>query len=277
MRKALPRSFYGVVGATLASGWIGVGLNRLLGERNAMDSPGTGIWIATPLASVFAARLIHRDPAPSGWSPRLPEAVPWYVAGATIFPLASSVAVKIGKSRGWIDDSHFDMQKYLTRAGQDFVKSLPKNVFEEAVWRGYMTRELQRRGVSDGRNYLTVGLVWGLWHIPYYLFFLPEEEIRKVVDVPRHRFAAIAIAISTAWSVPYTELRHLSGSVWPCVVMHSAEDAFINRLAMNSHISIAPGRKALIDPIVGIIPNALYVSAGLMLRQFRIRRKARSN
>ena len=72
MERATDRSMTGVIGMTLASGWIGAGLNRLTGRRHEMESPGALVWLVTPLASLIVSHLLRRNSAPSGWSPGLP-------------------------------------------------------------------------------------------------------------------------------------------------------------------------------------------------------------
>lgn len=271
MRKRNVMGLAGVVATTLGSGWIGVGLNRLLGEKNSMESPGALVWLVTPLASVIGVRLFGRDSASAGWSPALPGSLPWYMVGAAMFPAVTAASLRMGRSLGWVDFSNFDKKAYASQVRKSLLNSFPKNVFEEAVWRGYMTSELRARGFSDAGINVGVGLIWGLWHLPYYLFLLPEKEIRHVLDVPRGQFAAVAVATIVAWTPPYTELHRRSGSIWPCVVMHSVEDAVVNPLVLERHIKIAPDRQRLLSPIVGAIPAALYAAAGLAMRRFRSR------
>lgn len=271
MERATDRSMTGVIGMTLASGWIGAGLNRLTGRRHEMESPGALVWLVTPLASVIVSRLLRRNSAPSGWSPGLLGTLPWYGVGATLFPAVTVASLRFGRSMGWVDDTPSDQTALSQSTARGIATSIPKNVFEEAVWRGYLTSELHHRGMSDTRVDLAVGLVWGLWHLPYYLFFLPEDDIRNVLDVPRERFASIAVATMMAWTPPYSELHRLSGSIWPCVLMHSVEDGFVNALTLEGHASIQPDRKALISPVIGLIPSALYLAAGLAMRRFRHR------
>lgn len=64
-------------------------------------------------------------------------------------------------------------------------------------------------------------------------------------------FAAIAVGVILAWTVTFTELYRLTGSVWPAVVMHAMEDAFVNTLVWDEHARIVEERKLLVSPIVG--------------------------
>lgn len=261
-------SIAAVAGVSLASGWIGVGINRLLGERNSMESPGSAVWIATPLTSVIAVRLLRRESVFTGWNPRLPVSVPWYALGAVMFPAVSMATLQFGKTRGWVSFAEFNLTHHLRNASKGLGPAVVKNAFEESVWRGYFAHELERSGLSTRATNLIIGFVWGLWHLPYYLYFLPEEEIRTVADVSRGQFAAIAVAVMASWSGPYTELYRVSESIWPPALMHSVEDVFVNGLISDEAVQIIPGRKALVEPIVGVIPIAMYALLGGAMRRW---------
>jgi hypothetical protein len=49
------------------------------------------------------------------------------------------------------------------------------------------------------------------------------------------------------------------------------EDAVINHLVIDGHITIGSGKEILISPIAGIITTLLYVIVGLLIRQCRIK------
>lgn len=256
-----------VAGVSIASGWIGVGINRLLGERDSMQSVGSGIWITSPLAAVVTVRLIRHDPIFRGWNPRLREKLHWYAFGAVLFPAVSLGALKFGESRGWVSFERFKLNHHLRSASKALGPAMVKNVFEESVWRGYFTHELLESGVSTPKTNLIVSAVWGLWHLPYYLYFLPEEEIQAVSGLSRGQFAAAAMVVIASWSGPYTDLYRATDSFWPAVVMHSTEDVFVNGLISEQSVQIAQGRRKLVDPIIGAIPLSIYVIAGVVIRK----------
>lgn len=257
----------GVTAATLASGWIGHQTNKARGEAG-MNSPGAGIWIAAPLATVTAVRLLRRSRSSGHWNPRARPR--WYVVATAAFPAVTAAALGIGRAMGWVDLSAMDLRRLVKPMATSFGPGMVKNVFEEAVWRGYFTDELVNRDLPDAAIYLGSGLVWTLWHVPYYLYFIPEDELREVFDVPRGVWALVAFVPMMAWVVSYTELYRLSGSVWPCVLMHTVEDT-LNHLFIDGHARIAAGRDAVISPVVGVLPAALHLGAGLALRAIRKR------
>lgn len=266
-RRSSRRWFGAVTSVTLASGWIGHLINRVRDEEG-MNSPGAGIWITTPLAAVTLTRVLRRTDASAGWDPRAHPR--WYAAAAAAFPAVTAAALVIGRRAGWVDTSAMDLPRLARSMAVSLGPGLAKNVFEESVWQGYFTAELIDRRVPDAGVYLGTGLVWALWHVPYWLYFLPQEEARKILDVPRGLFALRLGCVVVAWAVPYAELFRLSGSLWPGVLMHTVED-MLNAVFTEEHARIAAGRQALISPIVGA-PAAVHLGLGLVLRAVRRRR-----
>lgn len=63
-----------VTGITLASGWIGAGLNTLLGVDHGMESTGTLVWITSPLIAVITSRLAGGACSSGYWRPRFRQA-----------------------------------------------------------------------------------------------------------------------------------------------------------------------------------------------------------
>jgi membrane protease YdiL (CAAX protease family) len=143
------------------------------------------------------------------------------------------------------------------------------NIFEETAWRGYLTSQLIKLNLSDLKLYLVVACVWALWHLPYYLVFLPEADIRAVMPVSRAVYVAVAFTTFLSWTVMFTELFRVTKSVWPCVILHTVEDSLINLLVISGYISIAAGKEILISPINGIITSILYVAVGIGIRYYR--------
>lgn len=261
--------------AAFGSGWAGVALNRALGETQDLDSSGAGVWLALPLATTVALRFAGTGWRNAGLAPRLRAAAPAYVVGALAYPVVTAGVVGLARAAGWTDTSGFDAPALAAAFLPGLGVNLVKNVFEESVWRGFLTEELAPQARSDPGLYLGVGAVWGLWHLPYYLMFLPEDQMRAVVDLPRVPGTLVLCGTMLGWTVLYTELYRLSGSIWPCVLMHAVEDALINPLVIDGHVRFAPGGAALASPITGVVTTAAYVAAGLALRAVR-RRRSRS-
>ena len=75
----------------------------------------------------------------------------------------------------------------------------------------------------------------------------------------------------------FTELRILSGSIWPGLIAHSIANLSHTPLTLGG-LPIKPGWGLLVSPMVGIIPNAIVLAAGLGLwarRTGRLRGRSR--
>ena len=259
----------------LGSGWIGLVADNILGIPHSMESPAALIWIATPLLA--GAVMALSDPSlrrlyAASW---LPGRLRAYGVALAVFPLSFAVAIAVGWAAGWLTPSGLGAFGGVVAASA--VATVLKNVAEEGAWRGYLTPALIGRRLPDPWIWLVVGMIWGLWHIPYYLWFLDESLIRSVWDVPPIVYALIAIAISICWAPLFTELRILSGSIWPGLIAHSI--ANLSQIPLSEGgLPITPGWELLVSPLVGVIPNAIILAAGLGLwarRTGRLHRRPR--
>jgi len=256
---------------TLASGWIGAGINLLLDQPHQAESLGTLVWLITPLLLVLAARLTRRASSPGRWAPRFRQAWRMYIVAVLAFPLVTAISAGLAGMSGQVDASGLKWESLLPVVAMGVGAGLVKNLFEEAVWRGWFTEELDARRASDWAVYLGVGLIWGLWHVPYYLFFLPKEQMRFILDVPRPVFAVLAVVVMSLWGVLFAEVYRIAKSIWPVVLLHSVEDATVNPLILDGHLRLESGAAWWASPVVGLLPASLYLLLGLGLRAYRLR------
>ena len=259
----------------LASGWIGVFVDSQLETQPEGDTLGMGIWLILPLLTTLFLRAFAGD----GWKdfglkPHLKRNLKWYFIAILIYPLVTALILLIGKLPGWVDFSGFKIELFIAGFSGVLVVNFIKNIFEEFVWRGYLTTKLIQQKTSDFWLYLISGAVWGLWHLPYYLFFLPDSNIHDVLLVSRLLFAFIAVLAMIGWTVMFVELYRITNSIWSVVLLHTIEDSVINHLIFDGHISIAAGKEILISPILGIITTAFYLMIGLQLRKRRLQMEA---
>ena len=254
----------------LLSGWIGHYIDQNIPAQSGEETPGMGLWLILPLVTTALLRAFAGD----GWKdiglkPRLATNFKWYIVSILIFPLVTAIVLFIGWLSGWISFSNFRMEGYMALFATALVPSFIKNIFEEFVWRGYLTSKLASLKLRDTWIYLVVGLIWGAWHIPYYLFFLPEAQIYQILPVDRLVFALIAIVAMIAWTIMFVEIYLVTRSIWPVVVLHMIEDSVINHLVIDQHITIAPGKEMFVSPIVGVVPMTIYIVVGFILRGIR--------
>ncbi|KOY81329.1 CPBP family intramembrane metalloprotease [Lysinibacillus macroides] len=260
----------------LLCGWLGVWVDKLLPEQPQGDSLGMGIWLISPLFATILLRAFAGD----GWrdmglSLSLKGNVKWYITALLIYPVITSIIVLLGYVFDWMDFSNFDMSTIVSVFVSGLLVQFIKNFFEESVWRGYLTSKLIQLKLNDFWLYVSVGGVWGVWHIPYFLVFLTENDITSVLPVNRWVFMLVGIVTIIFWNVMYTEIYLMTKSIWPLVLMHMTEDALVNPLILEGYLNIVQGKEILVSPTAGIITTFLYLLVGLMLRAKRKKREGR--
>lgn len=257
----------------LASGWIGVLVDRMLQDQPEGNTLGMGLWLVMPLVTVLLLRSFAGDGwKDSGFHPRFRGNLKWYLAALLVFPLVTALVLLAGTFLGWIDISNLQAEPSFAGVFLGLLLGqCIKNIFEESVWRGYLTSKLVQLKLKDWHVYGISGLIWSAWHIPYYLVFLPSADMYSVLPVDKLIFTAVAIVNMTGWSIMFVELFRITGSIWPGILMHSVEDSLINPLVIDGYITIAAGKEWLVSPIAGILTTLLYVGVGLTMRCIRLR------
>ena len=260
---------------TLGSGWIGLLVNKALGIPHSMQSLGTLLWIMTPLLAGAVMALSDPSLRRSYVASWLPGRLRAYGVALAVFPLSFAVAITVGWAAGWLTPAGLGAFGGVVAAG--VPGTVLKNVAEEGAWRGYLAPALIGRKLSDPWVWLISGMIWSLWHIPYYVWFMDEALLRTVYDVPPIVYALMTVPIMICWAPLFTELRILSGSIWPGLIAHSI--ANLSQIPLSEGgLPITPGWELLVSPLVGVIPNAIILAAGLGLwarRTGRLRRRPR--
>jgi hypothetical protein len=260
----------------VAIGWIGWGLDRLMGNQ-ASESLGMLLWIITPLVATLLLRTFAGD----GWKdfglrPRLKGNVVWYTIALLVFPTVTTLVLFIGGIFGLITFPNLslnNLQPLLWAFALGLLPMFFKNILEELPWRGYLTPKIYSLGLNDFAGHLMVGLIWAVWHLPYYLFFLDRVVIQSYTSLDLPAFILMAIVAMISWAIVFGEIRLLTNSVWPVVLMHMVEDAFLNPLLLDGYIQITPGMDWLISPGVGILGIFCFMAIGIGLYQWRKRQQ----
>jgi hypothetical protein len=253
----------------ILSGWVGVLVDTAFPLPDG-DSLGMGIWLILPLLTAIALTLFTKgDWKDLGFRPNIKGNIHWYLLAAVIFPVVTATVMLIGAATHWIDVSAFDLEPFLALFFGALLVNFIIDIFDGPALYGYLTAHLVKLNRNDWTIYLVVGCVWGLWHLPYYLVFLPESDIQAVLPVGRVTYFLVALITLICWSVMFIELYRVTQSVWPGIVVHMVEDALINPLVILGFVSIAQGAEILISPINGVITSALYLGVGLGIRAYR--------
>jgi uncharacterized membrane protein len=253
---------------SLTCGWLGVLVDKSVKSQSDEEALGMAIWLVLPLITTIILRFFAGD----GWKDiglkfNFKGNLKWYFVSLLVYPLVTAITLAVGKIFGWTSFTNFNAKVYLAGFTAALLPNLIKNFFEEFVWRGYLTSKLLKTKIKDIWIYIIVGGVWGMWHLPYYLVFLPQSDMYQVLPVERLTFALIAIISMICWTVMFVEIYRITQSIWTVVLLHVIEDSVINHLVINGHITIIAGKEILISPIAGIITSVFYLGIGLFIRQ----------
>jgi membrane protease YdiL (CAAX protease family) len=249
------------IAVVLAVGWIALWLDSF------------ALWIVAPLGAAVLARALARDGADAGLHLRLRGNLPWYGLSVLV-PAACVLAVLgLGAAAGGISFAG------LTREGDGaFVAAVLsatpwlflKNIVQEVGWRGYLTPKLRSVGLHDLVNHATVGVVWAIWHIPYYVGILAAGSYDDYTSVELAWFLALLFPGLVAGSIVLGELRLATDSVWPPVIAHTVSNALVFTLLFDDYVGVSSA--ALFTPgQEGVLIAALCTAAGVAMYVARVR------
>lgn len=98
-----------------------------------------------------------------------------------------------------------------------------KTLGEEIGWRGYLVPALLPR-LGAFRTAIVSGLIWAAWHVPLIVF--ADYHGHTPAWYSLSCFAVLVVADSFI----FTWARIASGSIWPCVLLHSAHNAWVQAI-----------------------------------------------
>ena len=253
----------------ISCGWIGVGVNQLLGEPSNLESLGSGIFIASPIVCMILLRLLGGD----GWKdfplkPRFKQNTRWYIFAIAVYPVVIGITLFVGKLLGWVDVSKFSVATYLPVFATAFLPIFIKNILEETAFRGYLTVKMEQLTKNEWVIYLVVAFVCQIWHLPYNLIFLDDAYQATFFPYSKVLFVFVSFVVIAVWTIMYTEIFFLSRSLLLVVLMHSMKDA-LNPLISEGFTVISPDKTLLVSPLFGLIPTLIYLVIGLYLRRIR--------
>ena len=99
-------------------------------------------------------------------------------------------------------------------------------IAEEFGWRGFALPRLQAR-ISALPAGLAIGVVWGLWHLPFYLF---PEGAAVVGHIPFGWYLLLVTAQSVLFTWVY---NHTEGSVLMMILFHAAINTTLGSLGIS--------------------------------------------
>jgi len=261
---------------TLGAGFLGIALDRAVPSGDPQQGLGILLWLVAPLATGLLLRAFGGD----GWQdfgikPNLKSGWRWYLAALLIVPLVILLTLGLGALFGASSLSGFAVQgfgAFLSLVGIAFASSLVKNIFEELAWRGYLTPRFEALKLNPFVTYLLTGIIWAGWHIPYWLYFLDRAVLEANTPLNVTTFILVAFTLLPLHAVTYGELRRVSKSVWPGVLMHTLANAISFTLLSNGFVALNGGLGVILSPgTEGIAHAILFALVGIGLYHYRTR------
>jgi membrane protease YdiL (CAAX protease family) len=150
------------------------------------------------------------------------------------------------------------------------IMNLIKNIFEEFAWRGYLTPKIHSLGLNSVRGHLIVGLIWGIWHLPYYLGLIDSAQFDAYTSQSLATFLPLVILGMTAAGIIFGEIRLITGSIWPAVLMHTVSNLVTTTAIIAGLYQIKRVTEFLFTPgMEGLLSIVLITFAGWWLYKQR--------
>lgn len=233
------------------------------------SSPGIGfiIWGMAPMLVAVLMRAISRDWSDAGLMPVFKENRIWYGLAIITYPILMMLTLLIGAMISTSSISDFSILPYLKTAVTALPIFLIFAFFEEFGWRGYLVPKLASIGINSYLMHAIVGIVWATWHLPFVreLTWLYSSE-DLLTFIPRLYLGAFA------FSIFYDEIRLISGTFWPAVILHGISNSFGHPFVAN-YVSIKIGQEFLGSVgFDGLLMMFFFACLGVALKLWRTKK-----
>jgi membrane protease YdiL (CAAX protease family) len=242
-----------------AVAWIG----PLLGGDPT--SPGLGflIWGIAPILISLLMRAVTRDWSDFGARPAIRKNIRWYFLSLLAYPVAIALALLIGTLSSASSVSGFSMGSYIQAALPAILIFFFFALFEEVGWRGYLAPKMYSLGINVYLAHALVALVWASWHLPYIQELSSYTSEGLVTYFPRFYLGAFV------FSIVYGEIRMITATFWPAVLMHWVGNAIANPLVAG-FVLFAAGKEYLGSiGVDGLIMIAFFGILGVAINRWR--------
>jgi membrane protease YdiL (CAAX protease family) len=256
----------------ITCGWLALWINQQIPSPSPQQGLGMLIWITAPLITGLLLRGFGKD----GWLDfglrlNLKGNWGWYALALLIYPITIILTLSLSTLFGTssYERSYSDLLPIILFG---LAASLIKNIGEEFAWRGYLTPRFKALGLSDFINHMLTGLIWGLWHIPYWIFFLGKDMLNSYTSIGMTWFVIMALLGVFPLAFVFGELRLKTNSVWPAYIAHNITNAASAQLIAKGFVKFKPNAEFIFSPNnEGIIMMILFWAIGLwMLKRANI-------
>lgn len=258
---------------SLSAGWLGAWVNTVIPSPSPQESLGILIFLLLPFLTVFLLRGFGKD----GWKDfglrlNLKGNWGWYLLALLMYPASILLTLGLGAVFGTVSFEGLRSQGFgalFSVIGLGFAMSLMKNIGEEFAWRGYLTPRFKALGLGSFTNHMLTGVIWGLWHIPYWLFLLGPDIINEYSNLGATGFIVMGLIGIFPTALVYGELRLKTDSLWPAFLAHNVTNAMSAQLVMEGFVNINPNAEIIFTPgLDGLLMMAFSWILGIwMLRK----------
>ena len=229
----LKRVIIFIIGVNLFAWGTPLLISVIAPDNEAISAASVSISAFGPLIMVILIRLIYKETwKDAGLKFGFRNNRNFYYFGL-LYPLLLIVLIIIiSLIFGTADlNSEYpsELQSILGKMGIFLIPMLSMSISEEFGWRGYLEPTLRKINKSILMNHIIVGIIWGVWHFPILLFNNPDTGFQELLIV---LVGCIALAIV------YGQIRFLSNSVWPCVILHALSNTFMVAFATSNLLQI---------------------------------------
>lgn len=249
---------------------MGAWVNTVISSPSPQESLGILIFLLLPILTVFLLRGFGKD----GWTDfglrlNLKGNWGWYAFALLIYPVSIFLTLILGAIFGAVSFDGLLREGFgalLAAIGIGFAGSLLKNVGEEFAWRGYLTPRFKALGIGNFTNHMLTGLIWGIWHVPYWLFLLGPEIINEYSRFGVTGFIILALVGIFPAALILGELRLKTDSLWPAFLAHSVLNAINAPIVLGGFVTLGPNTELIFSPgNEGLIMMVIFWALGLWM------------
>lgn len=256
--------------AMVVTGWVGVWLNAVTQPAVPTEGLGTLIWLLGPVVAAFII-AVRRGDWVNALGLKLNWSAKWYVVGVVATPLIMVIVLPLALITGAVSFGTQTVSGALGLAGVFLVSSAIKNVFEELCWRGFLTPWFEKTRFTGLANHLITGVIWAVWHIPYWLFFVSRTESFSFSGLPLLAFIFLAFIVLPLQAILHGELRLLTGSIWPAWALHTVSNVISMLLLTSGYVVINGSWGFVLSPgTAGLVYAVVLALVGLVIYRQRV-------
>jgi hypothetical protein len=258
--------------------WLGYSLDIARGTNphDQNNSLGWLFFIVTPLLVSLLLRAFAGDGwRDAGLKPIFKGNGKWYLFALLFHPISILFILLIATAFGTISIPDLSGAKFALIGQAILVASIPsfiKNIFEEFAWRGYLAPKMQSVVKNSLVGHVLVGIIWLTWHLPYYLVLLAPTVLQNATTLSFGLFMFMGLLGIIPTAIIYGELRALTNSVWPAVLIHVTANVFFDALITQKFFNFSSTVAELVfsPALFGIVIIFLNLAVGLWLYRTRM-------